>query len=120
MALNLFFPPEIENIFFVILLLNTKAIVAGTIYRPPIQSEFFGNYKNSLTWRFFQNKKKQKTKKKQNKTKLLHWQSIVSDIKKYYQKKYYVQLLDLKQLIEAPTCVACSSSTIIDQILKLC
>ena len=113
MALNLFFPPETENIFFVILLSNTKAIVAGTIYRPPIQSEFFRNYKNSLTWRFFQNKQ---TK---NKTKLLQWQSIVSDIKKYYQKKYYVQLLDLKQLIEAPTCVACSSSIIIDQILKL-
>ena len=67
MALNLFFPPEIENIFFVILLPNTKAIVAGTIYRPPIQSEFFGNYKNSLTWRFFQNKKNKKQKK--NKTK---------------------------------------------------
>ena len=114
MALNLFFPPEIENIFFVILLPNTKAIVAGTIYRPPIQSEFFGNYKNSITWRFFKTKKN-----KQNKTKLLQWQLIVSDIKKYYQKKYYLQLLDLKQLIEAPTCVDCSSSTIIDQILKL-
>ena len=34
------FPPEIENIFFKILLPNTKPIVAGIIYQPPSQSEF--------------------------------------------------------------------------------
>ena len=35
-----FFPPEIENVFFEILLPNTKPIVVGIIYRPPSQSEF--------------------------------------------------------------------------------
>ena len=35
-----FFPPEIENIFFEILLPNTKTIIVRIIYRPPSQSEF--------------------------------------------------------------------------------
>ena len=35
-----FFPPEIGNVFFEILLLNTKPIVVGIIYQPPSQSEF--------------------------------------------------------------------------------
>ena len=35
-----FFPPEIENIFFKLLLPNKKPIVVGIIYRPPSQSEF--------------------------------------------------------------------------------
>ena len=34
-----FFPPEIENIFFELLLPNTKPIVVGIIYLPPSQSE---------------------------------------------------------------------------------
>ena len=35
-----FFPHEIENVFFEILLPNTKAIVVEIIYWPPSQSEF--------------------------------------------------------------------------------
>ena len=35
-----FFLPEIENVFFEILLPSTKPIVVGIIYRPPIQSGF--------------------------------------------------------------------------------
>ena len=35
-----FFSPEIESIFFEILLPNTKPIVVEIIYRPPSQSEF--------------------------------------------------------------------------------
>ena len=34
------FPPEIENIYLEMLLLNTKPIVIGIIYWPPSQSEF--------------------------------------------------------------------------------
>ena len=37
-----FFPPEIENIFFKLLLPNTKPIVVGIVYRPPSQIEFLG------------------------------------------------------------------------------
>ena len=35
-----FFPHEIENIFFKLLLPNMKPIVVGIIYQPPSQSEF--------------------------------------------------------------------------------
>ena len=34
------FPWEIENIFFEILLPNSKPIIVGTIYRPPSQNNF--------------------------------------------------------------------------------
>ena len=50
-------------------------------------------------------------KKKNN---LLQSQSIPSDIKKYYE---FCTMFGLKQLIEVPTRVTCSSSTIIDHIL---
>ena len=35
-----YFPKDIENIFFKLLLPNTKPIVVGTIYRPPNQTNF--------------------------------------------------------------------------------
>ena len=48
------------------------------------------------------------------KNNLLQSQSITSDIKKYYE---FCTMFGLKQLIEVPTRVTCSSSTIIDHIL---
>ena len=48
------------------------------------------------------------------KNNLLQGQSILSDIKKYYE---FCTMFGLKQLIEVPTRVTCSSSTIIDHIL---
>ena len=120
-----FFPPEIENSFFEILLPNTKPIIVGIIYRPPSQSEFLeiinthfskldtnnneiyilGNFNINLylnnSYIFLKNY-------------LLQSQSITSDIKKYYE---FCAMFGLKQLIEVPTRVTCSSSTIIDHIL---
>ena len=120
-----FFPPEIGNVFFEILLLNTKPIVVGTIYRPPSQSKFLeiinthfskldtnnneiyilGDFNINLylnnSYIFLKNN-------------LLQSQSITSDIKKYYE---FCTMFGLKQLIEVPTRVTCSSSTIIDHIL---
>ena len=120
-----FFPPEIENIFFEILLPNTKPIIVGIIYRPPSQSEFLeiinthfskldtnnneiyilGDFNINLylnnSYIFLKNN-------------LLQSQSITSDIKKYYE---FFTMFGLKQLIEVPTRVTCSSSTIIDHIL---
>ena len=120
-----FFPPEIENIFFEILLPNTKPIIVGIIYRPPSQSEFLeiinthfskldtnnneiyilGDFNINLylnnSYIFLKNN-------------LLQSQSITSDIKKYYE---FCTMFGLKQLIEVPTRVTCSSSTIIDHIL---
>ena len=45
---------------------------------------------------------------------MLQGQSIPSDIKKYYE---FCTMFGLKQLIEVPTRVTCSSSTIIDHML---
>ena len=120
-----FFPHEIQNILFEILLPNTKPIVVGIIYRPPSQSEFLeiinthfskldtnnneiyilGDFNINLylnnSYIFLKNN-------------LLQSQSITSDIKKYYE---FCTMFGLKQLIEVPTRVTCSSSTIIDHIL---
>ena len=120
-----FFPSEIENIFFELLLPNTKPIVVGIIYRPPSQSEFLeiinthfskfdtnnngiyilGDFNINLYLNnsyIFQ------------KNNLLQSQSIPSDIKKYYE---FCTMFGLKQLIEVPTRVTCSRSIIIDDIL---
>ena len=120
-----FFRPEIENVFFEILVPNTKPIVAGIIYRPPSQSEFLeiinthfskrhtnnneiyilGNFNINLYFNnsyIFQ------------KNNLLQSQLIPSDIKKYYE---FCTMFGLKQLIEFPTRVTCSNSTIVDHIL---
>ena len=116
-----FFPPEIESIFFEILLPNTKPIIVGNIYRPPSLSEFLeiinthfskldtnnneiyilGDFNINIylnnSYIFLKNN-------------LLQSQSITSDIKKYYE---FCTMFGLKQLIEVPTRVTCSSSTII-------
>ena len=117
-----FFPPEIENIFFELLLPNTKPIVVGFIYRPPSQSEFINTYFSKLdannnqiyilgdfNINFYLN-----NSNIFQKNNLLQSQSIPSDIKKHYE---FCTMFGLKQLIEVPTCVTCSSSTIIDHIL---
>ena len=120
-----FFLPEIEKVFFEILLPNTKSIVVGIIYRPPSQSEFLeivnthfskldtnsnetyilGDFNINLYLNnsyIFQ------------KNNLLQSQSIPSDIKKYYD---FYTMFGLKELVEVPARVTCSSSTIIDHIL---
>ena len=43
-----FFPEEIENIFFEMLLLKTKPITGGIIYRPPNQSNFLQTLKENF------------------------------------------------------------------------
>ena len=112
-----FFLPEIENIFFKLLLPNTKPIVVGIIYRPPSQSEFLeiintlfskldtnnneiyilGNFNINLYLNnsyIFQ------------KNNLLQSQSIPNDIKKYYE---FCTMFGFKQLIEIPKRLTCSS-----------
>ena len=42
------FPSEIESVFFEILLPNSKRITAGTIYRPPSQSNFLEVLNNNM------------------------------------------------------------------------
>ena len=44
-----YFPKDLENIFFELLLPNTKPIVVGTIYRPPNQTNFMEIFSENLS-----------------------------------------------------------------------
>ena len=44
-----YFPKDIENIFFELLLPNTKPIVVGAIYRPPNQTDFMEIFDENLS-----------------------------------------------------------------------
>ena len=117
-----FFPPEIENIFFELLLPNTKPIVIGIVYRPPSQSDFLEIINTHFSKLDTNNNEIYKSNINLyldnsyifEKNNLLQSQSIPSDIKKYYE---FCTIFDLKQLIEVPTRVTCSSSAIIDYIV---
>ena len=125
MTLNPFFHLKLKTFFFELLLPNTKPIVVGIVYRPPSQSEFLeiinthfskldtNNNEICILGDFNINLYLDNTYIFQ-KNNLLQSQSIPSDIKKYYE---CCTMFGLKQLIEVPTRVTCSSSTIIDHIL---
>ena len=104
-----YFPKDIENIFFELLLPNTRPIVVGTIYCPPNQTNFMetfnenvsnvetnmvetyilGNFNINL-WQnghyVFQ------------KHNLLSSQSVPNDVKNYFD---FCTMFGLKQLIES-------------------
>ena len=44
-----YFPKDTENMFFELSLPNTKPIVVGTIYRPPIQTNFMEIFNGNLS-----------------------------------------------------------------------
>ena len=44
-----YFPKDIENIFFELLLPNIKPIVVSTIYRPPNQTDFMEIFNENLS-----------------------------------------------------------------------
>ena len=119
------FPCEIENIFFEILLPNSKPVIVGTIYRPPSQNNFLEllnsnmNKINSVdneiyiivdfNINLFLNDSYVFEKKN-----ILNSKSIPSDVKSYHE---FCTFFGLKQLIKASTRTTISSSTIIDHIL---
>ena len=119
------FPCEIENIFFEILLPNSKPVIVGTIYRPPSQNNFLEllnsnmNKINSVdneiyiivdfNINLFLNDSYVFEKKN-----ILNSKSIPSDVKSYHE---FCTFFGLKQLIKVPTRTTTSSSTIIDHIL---
>ena len=119
------FPCEIENIFFEILLPNSKPVIVGTIYRPPSQNNFLEllnsnmNKINSVdneiyilgdfNINLFLNDSYILEKKN-----ILNSKSIPSDVKSYHE---FCTYFGLKQLIKVPTRITTSSSTIIDHIL---
>ena len=120
-----FFPNVIENIFFKILLPKTTPITVEIMYRPPSQTNFL-----EILNMFFE---KVDIGKKEiyilgdfninmyhNNRYIIRGDNTISskflshDVKNYYQ---FCTMHGLKQLIQSPTCVTCSTSTLIDHIL---
>ena len=110
-----YFPKDIENIFFELLLPNSKTIVVGAIYRPPNETNFMEIFNGSLSkvdtnnveiyilgdfninlWHnghyVFQEHN------------LLSCHSVPNDVKNYFN---FWTMLGLKQLIESPTRITC-------------
>ena len=119
------FPREIENIFFEILLPNSKPVIVGTIYRPPSQNNFLELLNSNMN----------KINSVDNeiyilgdfninlflndcyvleKDNILNSKSIPNDVKSYHE---FCTFFGLKQLTKVPTRTTTSSSTIIDHIL---
>ena len=119
------FPREVENIFFEILLSNSKPITVGTIYGPPNQSNFLeilidnmnkiDSVNNEiyilgdLNINLYINDSYILAKKN-----ILNNNSVPRDVKSYYE---FCTFFGLKQLKIVPTRVTTGSSTIIDHVL---
>ena len=119
------FPFEFENIFFEILLLNSKPVIVGTIYRPPSQKNFLELLNSNMdkihsvdneiyilgdfNINLFLN-----DSYVLEKNNILNSKSIPNDVKSYHE---FCTFFGLKQLIKVPTRTTTSSSTIIDHIL---
>ena len=120
-----FFPIVIENIFFKILLLKTTPITVGIMYRPPSQTNFLEIL--NMTFEKVDIGKNEIYILDDFNINMYHNSRYVArdgntisskflphDIKNYHQ---FCTMLDLKQLIQSPTRVTCSTTTLIDHIL---
>ena len=120
-----FLPNVIENIFFEILLPKTTPITVGIIYRPPSQTNFLEIL--NMTFEKIDIDKKEiyilddfNMNMYRNNRYIVRDDNTISskflshDIKNYHQ---FCTMDCLKQLIQSPTRVICSTSTLIDHIL---
>ncbi len=108
------FSTDIENIFFDILLPNSKPILVGIIYRPPDQSGFLGKLTEAI-----------KTTQKFDEQEvyilgdfninLLSKETLCIRKPKYYTE--FCSLHGLRQLLNSPTRITESTSTLLDHIL---
>ena len=114
-----------ENIFFELLLPNTKPIVVGTVHRPPNQTNFMEIFNENLSKVDTNNVETyilgdfninlwQNGHYVFQKHNFLSCLSVPNDVKNYFD---FCTMFGLKQLIESPTRITCSSSSIIDHIL---
>ena len=119
------FPCEIENIFFEVLLPNSKPIIVGTLYRPPCQNtllELLNSNMNKINSvdneiyilgdfniNLFLN-----DSYVLEKNNIFNSKTIPNDVKSYHE---FCTFFGLKQLIKVPTKTTTSRSTIIDHIL---
>ena len=106
-----YFPKDIENIFFELLLPNTKPIVVGTIYRPPNQTNFMEIFNENLSKVDTNNVETyilgdfninlwQNGHYVFQKHNLLSCHSVPNDVKNYFD---FCTMFGLKQLIESLT-----------------
>ena len=120
-----YFPKDIENIFFELLLPNTKPIVVGAIYCQPNQTNFMEILNENLSkvdtniletyiLGDFNKNLWQNGHYVFQKHNLLSCHLVPNDVKNYFD---FCTMFDLKYLIESPTQITCSSSFIIDHIL---
>ena len=120
-----FFPNVIENIFFEILLPKTSPITVSIMYRPPSQTNFLEIL--NMTFEKVDVDKKEiyilgdfNINMYHNNRYIVRDGNTISskflshDIKNYHQ---FCTMHGLKQLIQSPTRVTCSTSTLIDHIL---
>ena len=119
------FPNVIENMFFEILLPKTTHITVGIMYRPPSQTNFLEIL--NMTFENVDIYKKEiyilgdfNVNMYYNNRYIFRDDNTISskflshDVKNYHQ---LCTMFGLKQLIQSPTCVTCSTSTLIDHIL---
>ena len=106
-----YFPKGIENIFFELLLPNTKPIVVGTTYHPPNQTNLMEIFTENLS-----KYPKLKRTLKQNVHHVFQKHffflfsfcpSVSNDVKNYFE--FWTML--------GPTWIACGSRSIIDHVL---
>ena len=120
-----YFPEEIENIFFEILLPKIKPIVVGIIYRSPTQNNFLELLNKNFPSIDTDAKETYilgdfNINMYENNKYIVHENNTVcrkfasADAKKYHQ---FCTMHGLKQLTQCPTRVTCSTSTLINHIL---
>ena len=120
-----FFPNVIENIFFKILLPKTSPIKVGIMYRPPSQTNFLEIL--NMTFEKVDVDKNEiyilddfNINMYHNNRYIVCDDNTISskflshDIKNYHR---FCTMHGLKQLIQSPSHVTCSTSTLIDHIL---
>ena len=104
------FSNEIENIFFDILLPNTKPILIGIVYRPPNQSGFLENFSEAIS----------NTHSFDNQEVYILGDLNIDMIRKPPLAKLHKEICSLHgltQIIDSPTRVTAETSTLIDHIL---
>ena len=118
-----YFPEEIENIFFEILLPKTKPILVRIIYRSPFQINFLNKILNknfpfidtNTKEMYFNINMSENDKYIVQENNILCGTFASADAKKYHP---FCTRHGLKQLIQQyPTRVTCSTSTLINHIL---
>ena len=108
------FSTDVENIFFDILLPNSKPILVGIVYRPPTQMDFLDKLSTAIINATSFDANEAYILGDLNINFINKKQNLTGHIKKY---KEFCSLHALKQLITSPTRVTENTSTILDHVL---